>query len=1194
NGFNMPADGVFLIADTADFGNGSLGLTGSVDLNANLNFEDNDNLTFFLVDGRDPGLNPGDGFGNGASDLDQTDDGVIDDPCNCTVPPGGPPWLFLIDEVSIIQNPSGGDLFYSPVGVGPDGGNAPGHVFRCNSNPNDWQIGDFASGALDSPGEINDPLCGPGLIDRETAIGIFMSNMPPVNPDSATTAAYMYLLSDGADSTLYPGDVVSDVDSTFVLPIVNPTYMFWVDYEVDKFYGHKTEFVFVDATNGTPVTFQSDTWPNINDVEYDEFISLNAQSPNLLFGAGFVPAFNINLPIVPQNDHVSPKVWAIVIAGKNIVGGDTPDEPAIRGDVKRGIDYLNGTGFKGPQIDKDNIKVIGASKPEGQGTGAKRKDIIAFACSLAALPDRCDKLYVFYYGHGLRASSRPGRVIIEQDNNSNRRYYTYTEMFADIKKANAKEHCILLMDCFSGSAKGPFERSGLKGTCITSSSSSKPTWRQGDGSAFMNALYRCAKSPAGDLNGDCKKPPPEILAWAIARSDSTKDRDPQSWINPGRRIRVVQPPVCSTYDERSRKLSKNWRKFWIWPGADNHPVAGGTINGDDEDPATLIWEIKEIPYSAASGINDPAATDIKTTRWLYVKNPHPRPGGNLTPPFKVHVMCRKEGVSPDDTLMTVWPQLEGSRRYCLKGIPDGCKIYLLRGAAVPKDGPKPPIVQEGSSSPGIMELADALGVDDPPLSWKETYAPGEFIFINELIDADSLDVFEPSITGPAGWGTAVSPDTTFIMPGGCDSTYVFATATVPDTATTGGRIEMTMANITRPDTIVYVYDVLVTDSLTTPIGDGDSFSYQALLSETGMAPSTGTVTMNHTAVALYANTSVTIPSAASLIGEFGSIYADSGWTVPFSVSGSVDLENFTISGMSNGMVLSGATGTMNSIYAMFSSGDGVTITGGDQSGLAIDVLHIDQTVGDGIVLDGATALLVDNLSISQVAGDEVRAINGTVAELRNTQLEMETFDIDGTSTITRSWDRLYQAVAANGDSIPGVEICIINALGDTVVCDTTDESGFIGAAALVEYVNAGGVVTSHSPHTIHASIGLNDTTVVDSVSFFGGDVIFLEGIPSVTGIDDPPVLPTFRLAQNYPNPFFSRTRIGFSVPSEAEVKLQIFDLRGRLIDTLLEERLDAGPYEVDWRKGTKVASGVYFYRLQVGSKTQTRKMVVVR
>lgn len=1193
NGFNMPADGVFLVADTPDFGNGNLGLTGSVDMNANLNFEDNDNLTFFLVDGRDPGLNTGDGFGNGASDLDQADDGFIDDPCNCTVPPGGPPWLFLIDEVSIIQNPGGGDLFYSPVGVGPDGGNAPGHVFRCNSNPNDWQIGDFASGVLDSPGEINDPLCGPGLIDRDTAIGIFLSTMPPVNPDSATTAAYMYLHTDVTDSTLYPGDVVSDIDSTFVLPIVNPTYMFWVDYEVDMFYGHKTGFVFVDATNGTPVTFESTTWPNINDVEYDEFISLNAQSPNLLFGAGFVPAFNVNLPIVPQNDHVSPKTWAIVIAGKNIVAGDTPDEPAIRGDVKRGIEYLNGTGFKGPQVDKDNIRVFGTSKPEGQGTGAKRKDIIAFACSLAALPDRCDKLYIFYYGHGLKAGSKPGRVVIEEDNSSKKRYYTYPELFADIKKANAKEHCILLMDCYSGSAFGPFKKSGLKGTCITSSSSNLPTWRQGDGSAFMGAIYRCSKDPAGDLNGDCKKPPPELLAWAIALSDSTRDRFPRSWINPGGKIRQVKPPRCITYDERDWKKSKNFHAGFIHIGTTPNPVAGGEIKIDGKNrPAKLIWEIKDIQYSAASGINDPEATDIKSKRWLYVKNPYERPGGNLSPPFKVNVYCKKKG-EPAVLLATVWPQLEGERRWCLTAIPEGCKIILQRGDAVPK-GQTPPIVQMPPSKPGIMDFANAVGLDDFYSSWKETYEPGEFIFISEILTGDSLDVFEPTITGPPGWGTTMFPDTTFIMPGGCDSTFVYASATVPDTATTGGLIEMTIANTTAGDSAIYVYDVHVVDSLTSAVGDGESYLFQALRSETGISLSSGTLSFDNTSLALTANTSISIPSGSSFTGHMGSMYADSGYTVPCVIGGALDWDNFIVAGMSNGLELTGATGTVISTYAMNSLGDGVRITGGDQSGLAMDVLHIDQTVGDGLVLDGATGLLLDNLTISGAGDDEVRAVNGSVAELRNTQLEMETFDIDGTSTITRSWDRFYQAVAANGDSIPGVEICVVNALGDTVICDTTDESGFVDAAALVEYVDAGGVVTAHTPHTIYASIGLNDTTVVDTVDFFGGEVIFLDGVPSVTGIDDPPVLPTFRLAQNYPNPFFSRTRIGFSVPEESAVKLQIFDARGRLIETVLEGRLDAGPYEVDWRNGTKVASGIYFYRLQVGTKTQTRKMVVVR
>lgn len=298
SGYNIPADGHFLIADIFDFGNGSLNLSGSVDLAVEINLENNDNITVLLVDGLDPAINSGDGTGNGGSDVDQNADGNIDNPCNCTAPPGQP-WLFTVDEVALIDNGGGGDLFYSPIGVGPDMGTSPAHVFRCDDNPFDWRVGVPDNASLDTPGEPNNPICA-GLLDRPTAIAIFEGSLNPSDPDSSTTAAYMYLYSSLGDSTLMPGDVVSDADSTFSLTIVNPTYMFWVDYEVRDFFGHRTEFVFVDATNGFPVNQESTTWPVINGVEFDDFVDENEDSPDLLYGNGFVGDIVLN-PAPPSS-----------------------------------------------------------------------------------------------------------------------------------------------------------------------------------------------------------------------------------------------------------------------------------------------------------------------------------------------------------------------------------------------------------------------------------------------------------------------------------------------------------------------------------------------------------------------------------------------------------------------------------------------------------------------------------------------------------------------------------------------------------------------------------------------------------------------------------------------------------------------------------------------------------------------------
>jgi len=85
----------------------------------------------------------------------------------------------------------------------------------------------------------------------------------------------------------------------------------------------------------------------------------------------------------------------------------------------------------------------------------------------------------------------------------------------------------------------------------------------------------------------------------------------------------------------------------------------------------------------------------------------------------------------------------------------------------------------------------------------------------------------------------------------------------------------------------------------------------------------------------------------------------------------------------------------------------------------------------------------------------------------------------------------------------------------------------------------------------------------------------------------------FVLEQNYPNPFNSSTTISFGLPLRSFVSLKIFDLIGREVVTLVSETLPAGNHLRQWN-ALNMPSGVYFYRLQAGSFTETSKLVLLR
>ena len=99
----------------------------------------------------------------------------------------------------------------------------------------------------------------------------------------------------------------------------------------------------------------------------------------------------------------------------------------------------------------------------------------------------------------------------------------------------------------------------------------------------------------------------------------------------------------------------------------------------------------------------------------------------------------------------------------------------------------------------------------------------------------------------------------------------------------------------------------------------------------------------------------------------------------------------------------------------------------------------------------------------------------------------------------------------------------------------------------------------------------------------------------VSGVDDEHglVADEFVLYPNYPNPFNPETNIRFSLPEDQIVNLNIYNMTGQLVESLLNERRSAGIHSVHWN-ASGVASGVYLYQLQVGGRSITQKMILMK
>lgn len=103
----------------------------------------------------------------------------------------------------------------------------------------------------------------------------------------------------------------------------------------------------------------------------------------------------------------------------------------------------------------------------------------------------------------------------------------------------------------------------------------------------------------------------------------------------------------------------------------------------------------------------------------------------------------------------------------------------------------------------------------------------------------------------------------------------------------------------------------------------------------------------------------------------------------------------------------------------------------------------------------------------------------------------------------------------------------------------------------------------------------------------------------VEGVDAPGPLPaSFLLSQNYPNPFNPTTRIDFSLGSNQQVALAVYNILGQHVITLIDGEMPAGSYTVEWdatgQNGQTVATGIYLYRLHVGVNSESKKMLFLK
>lgn len=155
-------------------------------------------------------------------------------------------------------------------------------------------------------------------------------------------------------------------------------------------------------------------------------------------------------------------------------------------------------------------------------------------------------------------------------------------------------------------------------------------------------------------------------------------------------------------------------------------------------------------------------------------------------------------------------------------------------------------------------------------------------------------------------------------------------------------------------------------------------------------------------------------------------------------------------------------------------------------------------------------------------------------------------------------------------------------------------SGVSGEGGYLDLVGTGTAERLDDLHSQFLSDGVNDADNQLSSAEWISTITTAEGSDEI-GLVQPG---TFELHQNFPNPFNPETTINYETSIETNVRVAIYDIRGQLIKTLVDEKQGPGMHTVSWNATNyneqNVASGTYLYRLEVDDFVQTRKLTLVR
>jgi len=206
--------------------------------------------------------------------------------------------------------------------------------------------------------------------------------------------------------------------------------------------------------------------------------------------------------------------------------------------------------------------------------------------------------------------------------------------------------------------------------------------------------------------------------------------------------------------------------------------------------------------------------------------------------------------------------------------------------------------------------------------------------------------------------------------------------------------------------------------------------------------------------------------------------------------------------------------------------------------------------------------------------------------------------------LVAEWDNGYAFIATKGPMVAAINVFVTSSgfWSDDVPLIIYDSVKWCGGWLLAEPKS--GIVSSGNSMDIDmvfGTAGMNDGDYYADIIFFSNDPLTpVTTIPAhmhiepTTGIKEEDLLPTeYSLYQNFPNPFNPVTTIKFDLPEKSEVMINVYNILGEKVQTLINKEIEAGSHKVKW-DANGVGSGVYIYRIKAGDYIETKKMVYLK